>query len=221
MPLVVFEGAEGCGKSTQLTLLSQSLRARGLTVHCTREPGGTPLAEGLRQLFKTVTHSDTPTMLTELLILMAARAQHTARILAPAHPSDWVLCDRYLDSSYVYQGILGGLEKAYIDEVAKPLVGTLVPHLTLVYLVSGDTLHQRLSLRLPQPQGPDRFDGSSVAHLEAMNQGYRTLCQEAWTYPQGVVPQRVTINGSPSPQDVFQNTWKAIETLLEAPCHDT
>ena len=212
MPLVVFEGAEGCGKSTQLDLLAKALRDRGLTVHCTREPGGTPLAEHLREVFKTVPGGDTPTVLTELLTIMAARSQHTARVLNALPRDHWVLCDRYLDSSYVYQGILGGLPKSYIDSVADPVVGSLLPDLTLVYLAPGSILHQRLAKRIPL--APDRFDGSPVPRLDAMNASYDRLCREAWPYPRGAVPSRVPIDATPAPQDVFCRTWEAVETKL-------
>ncbi|HEX9997894.1 MAG TPA: dTMP kinase [Abditibacterium sp.] len=104
---ISFEGIDGCGKTTQLQFLATQLQQREIEVVCTREPGGTPLAEGLREI---LLHSVSPIEKRgELLLFGAARAQHVAQIVRPAlHRGAWVLCDRFADSSEAYQG--GGLE---------------------------------------------------------------------------------------------------------------
>lgn len=203
MPFIVFEGGEGSGKSTQARLLAQFLRDKGLTVLETREPGGTPLAEDIRNVFKSVPKSgDTPTPRTELLLVMAARAQHIEKTIRPALDSGaWVICDRFLDSSYIYQGFRGGLTKNDIDAVAAPVVGTLQPDLTLVLRVDLETAHQRLKDR-PGSEN-DRLD-SELLKDATLHAAFEALVSSQTPYPDGRVPKRVLINGAGTADEVCQ-----------------
>ncbi|MEY3901033.1 MAG: hypothetical protein RL189_339 [Pseudomonadota bacterium] len=203
MPFIVFEGGEGSGKSTQARLLAQFLRDKGLTVLETREPGGTPLAEDIRNVFKSVPKSgDTPTPRTELLLVMAARAQHIEKTIRPALASGaWVICDRFLDSSYIYQGFRGGLTKNDIDTVAAPVVGTLQPDLTLVLRVDLETAHQRLKDR-PGSEN-DRLD-SELLKDATLHAAFEALVSSQTPYPDGRVPKRVLINGAGTADEVCQ-----------------
>lgn len=201
MPFIVFEGGEGSGKSTQARLLAQFLRDKGLTVLETREPGGTPLAEDIRNVFKSVPKSgDTPTPRTELLLVMAARAQHIEKTIRPALASGaWVICDRFLDSSYIYQGFRGGLTKNEIDTVAAPVVGTLQPDLTFVLRVDLETAHQRLKDR-PGSEN-DRLD-SELLKDATLHAAFEALVTSQTPYPDGRIPKRVLIDGAGSADQV-------------------
>lgn len=129
--LVTLEGGEGAGKTTVLEALRDALQAQGHEVVCTREPGGTPLAERIRELLLDPAH-EPPTPETELLLMFASRAQHVRETVLPAlRRGAWVLSDRFTDSSYAYQGGGRGLDEALIAELERRVVG-FRPGLTLL-----------------------------------------------------------------------------------------
>jgi dTMP kinase len=131
-PFVTFEGGEGTGKSTQLRLLAARLRERGLDPLETREPGGTPGAEAVRRLLLEGS-ADRWLPLSELYLVLAARADHVARVVAPARAAGrWVLCDRFVDSTRVYQGLAGGLAIELVDRLQEPAVAGHWPDLTIL-----------------------------------------------------------------------------------------
>ncbi|HDK02598.1 MAG TPA: dTMP kinase, partial [Gammaproteobacteria bacterium] len=130
--LITVEGIEGVGKSTHLDFLRRSLEAHGITVTVTREPGGTPLGEGIRALLLDHRHDDMAQD-AELLLLFAARAQHIARVIRPALAAGhWVLCDRFTDATYAYQGAGRGIEAARIAMLEEFVQGALRPNLTVL-----------------------------------------------------------------------------------------
>jgi len=146
---VTFEGGEGSGKSTQVARLAARLRARGLDPLVTREPGGTPVGEGIRALL--LDHERRPAPMTEALLMVAARSQLVATVLRPAlEAGRIVLCDRYGDSTLAYQGGGRGLDHALLLELNRAATGGLVPALTLLFDV-------------PVPVGLDRRHGSAGA----------------------------------------------------------
>jgi dTMP kinase len=216
MPFIVFEGGEGTGKSTQASLLAKSLRNSGLSVLETREPGGTPLAEDIRKVFKSVQESgDVPTPRTELLLVMAARSQHIEKTIRPALASgQWIVCDRFLDSSYVYQGFRGNLPKRDIDLVAAPLLGTLQPDLTFVLVVSADIAKQRVAAR--HSVTPDRLD-DELANDTRLHDAFKNLCDNKTPYPNGQVPTRILIDGSGSVDDVARHILSEVAMRLGLP----
>jgi dTMP kinase len=129
---VTFEGGEGSGKSTQVTRLAERLRAGGLEPLVTREPGGTPLAEGIRHLLLDRSH--TPSALTEALLMVASRAELVGRVLRPALESGRVvLCDRYGDSTIAYQGAGRGLDREMLAGWNRAATGGLTPDLTILF----------------------------------------------------------------------------------------
>ena len=129
---ITIEGVEGVGKSTNLRFIEGYLKARNITSISTREPGGTVLAERIRQvLLDKAEISMDP--FAELLLMFAARKQHTEELIKPALArGDWVICDRYTDSSYAYQGGGRGIDSKHIASIAKLTLGNFKPDLTLI-----------------------------------------------------------------------------------------
>lgn len=128
---ITLEGGEGAGKSTVIAALRDALEAAGEDVVCTREPGGTPLAEEIRGLLLEP-HHEAAVPQAELLLVFAARAQHVRQTILPAlQRGAWVICDRFTDSSYAYQGGGRGLDAAFIAELERRAVGIL-PAMTLL-----------------------------------------------------------------------------------------
>ncbi len=156
---ISIEGGEGAGKSTVINALRHALEARGETVVLSREPGGTALAEDIRQLLLSPREEPLlPT--TELLLMFAARAQHVACRIRPALAAGhWVLCDRFTDSSYAYQGGGRGVEAELIARLEREVVG-LVPGLTLLLDVDTAT---GLARTRERGGSPDRIERESEA----------------------------------------------------------
>ncbi len=131
---ITLEGPEGAGKSTNRDYLAERLRAQGIDVLLTREPGGTPLAERIRELLLTPSDDEDMAADTELLLVFAARAQHLARVIRPALArGSVVLCDRFTDATYAYQGGGRGLSAARIAALEDFVQGALRPDLTLIF----------------------------------------------------------------------------------------
>ena len=170
--LVTLEGGEGAGKSTVLRALREALEDGGGEVVCTREPGGTPLAERIRELLLDPAHEPAAAE-TELLLMFAARAQHARECIAPALARGaWVLSDRFTDSSYAYQGAGRGLDAGFIAELERRVVG-IEPGLTL--LLDLGVAHGRERTRgREQAQGaaPDRIERERDDFFERVREGF-------------------------------------------------
>lgn len=218
MAFVVFEGGEGVGKSTQIRLLCQWLEQAGCTVVSTLEPGGTPLANEIRDLFKFVPkHGDAPVALTELMLIMAARAQHLERCIRPALlAGQVVVCDRFLDSTYVYQGQLRGIDKAYIDLVAGGILAGVLPDVTIVLSLAASEARSRLRDR--GAAAADRMDSLDEGSLDALDQGFVRLVEQAWPYPDGRVPRRVIVSAQGTVEDIHARVISAVLPILEGGC---
>ncbi len=129
---ITFEGIEGCGKTTQISLLAAELSRQGLACFTTREPGGTAIGEAIRGIFLHCANDDMLPV-TELLLVTAARAQHVERVIKPRLRSGTiVLCDRYIDATVAYQGYAAGLGRDMVMSSHELFVGTLMPDLTLL-----------------------------------------------------------------------------------------
>lgn len=167
--LITFEGLDGCGKSTQMELLAEALRARGYVVLVTREPGGTPLGEAIRSLLLDPRHHGMSAR-TEALLYAAARAQLVEQVIRPAlEDGQVVLCDRYLDSSLAYQGYGRGLG---VDDILMLNVwGTqgLFPDLTLFLDLEDSARAGRLAAV------PDRLEAEDDEFHQRVEEGYRQL----------------------------------------------
>lgn len=165
--LVTLEGGEGAGKSTVLAAVRDALLATGAEVVCTREPGGTPLAEQIRGLLLD-THHEPPAPVTELLLMFAARAQHVRETLLPAlQRGAWVVSDRFTDASYAYQGAGRGGDDGFIAELERRAVG-IAPALTLLLDVPVDVGLQRARGR----GATDRIESEREDFFERVRAGY-------------------------------------------------
>jgi len=176
---VSFEGSEGCGKSTQIRLLADRLKALGHQVILTREPGGTEIGEQLRHLLQFSKAGHAMASETELLLFTASRAQLVREVIAPAlEAGTIVLADRFLDSTTVYQGVARKLDPAEVAAINRFAVGDTLPDITFVFDLDPVIARERLRHR-PAPAGaPDRMEGQSAAFFEAVRTGYLALAHD-------------------------------------------
>ena len=203
---VTVEGVEGSGKSSNLEFVRSFLEAAGKTVLYTREPGGTPLGEEIRGLL--LGHRDGGMAGdTELLLVFAARAEHIHRKIAPALATgDWVLCDRFTDATYAYQGGGRGLPVTQIDALAGIAHPDLWPDLTLLLDLPVDAGLARASLR-NGGDGPDRFESEQRAFFERVRDTYLARARQE--------PRRFrVIDAARSVDDVSVDVRAALEHLL-------
>lgn len=166
---VSLEGGEGAGKTTVLNALRGTLRERGFEVVSTREPGGTPLAEMIRNLLLDPSH-EPPAPETELLLMFAARAQHVRETIRPAlERGAWVISDRFTDSSYAYQGGGRGLDPEFIADLERRVVG-LRPGLTLLLDIDVEQGRERTRGR---DLHPDRIESERDEFFQRVRAAYR------------------------------------------------
>jgi len=198
---ITLEGPEGAGKSTNLNYLAARLREQGLEVVLTREPGGTELAEKIRELLLAPS-DELMAADTELLLVFAARAQHLAQVIRPAMARGAVvLCDRFTDATYAYQGGGRGLSVARIAELEQFVQGDLRPDLTLVF-----DLPVEVGLARAAARGRlDRFEQEGQAFFEAVRQAYLQRAQAE--------PQRYNLLDAAQSLEAVQ---RAIDALLPA-----
>jgi dTMP kinase len=170
---ITVEGIEGAGKTTCLTLLEQRIRASGHRLLVTREPGGTPLGEDLRRLLLGHRH-DGMADDTEVLLMFAARAEHLhARIEPALSAGSWVLCDRFTDATYAYQGYGRGIDLQRIAALEDWVQGSRRPDLTLLLDLPVEVGLERAGKR----SAPDRFEREALAFFERVRRGYLSLAQ--------------------------------------------
>ena len=176
MPFISFEGIDGAGKSTHVQWLAEVLRAHEQTVITTREPGGTPLGETLRQLLL----NDAMSADTELLLMFAARAEHLAQVIRPAlQRGEWVLTDRFTDASYAYQCGGRGIQPHRLAVLEQWVQQGLQPDLTFLFDVEVDVAQQRLTAH----HQPDRFEREQGDFFERVRTMY---LQRAAAEPQRI-----------------------------------
>ena len=182
---VTLEGGEGVGKSTVLAALRDALQTDGCDVVSTREPGGTPLAERMRSLLLDA--GDEPVAAhAELLLMFAARAQHVQEVILPAlQRGAWVICDRFTDSSYAYQGVARGMDVHFIAELERHAVG-IEPGLTL--LLDLDVAHARQRTR-----GRDLLGGASPDRIERERDEFFERVRAGFLARAAQHPQRVHV----------------------------
>jgi dTMP kinase len=192
--LITFEGGEGAGKSTQVRRLAKTLARAGIDVLTTREPGGTPGAEAIRGLLVSgAVERWSP--LTEALLHLAARHDHVVREIAPALAAGrWVLCDRFADSTRVYQGLAGGVGLDLVDRLHHAILGQLDPDLTFVMDLPVDlglSRHQSAA-------GQDRYERMGRSFHEAVRAGFLEIARRA--------PERCTVIDAARGEDEVGHT---------------
>jgi dTMP kinase len=172
---IALEGGEGAGKSTQARLLADALRSRGQTCVITREPGGTAGAEAIRGLLLGAEGEGWHPR-AEALLFAAARSDHVERLIVPALArGDWVICDRFVDSSRAYQGGGGGLSDAEVLELHQIGSGGLLPDLTLLIEVAPEIVTQRLAAR--DGDQADRIGGRDASYHAAVGAAFRRFAE--------------------------------------------
>lgn len=172
---ITFEGGEGSGKSTQLQLLSQALDASGIPHVMTREPGGSPGAEAIRKLLVSG-DKDTWEPVTETLLFYAARLDHVNRIIKPAlAEGKVVICDRFADSTRVYQGIGKGVSEAYIGELHRLALDHFAPDLTLVFDIDPAVGLKRAAERRGDE---NRFESMDIDFHHRIRAGFLAIARE-------------------------------------------
>ena len=196
---ITFEGGEGGGKSTQAARMAGYLRGKGLEVLETREPGGTPESEALRDLL-VQGDPDRWSALSELLLITAARVEHVNRLIEPAlTEGKWVICDRFADSTLAYQGIAGELGLELVEQLQKLAVGATAPDVTFLLDVRAEAGLQRAEKR----GGAARFEKKGSAFHQTLRDGFLALANEN--------PQRIVLIDG---EDTFDNVWGQIEAEL-------
>jgi len=208
---VAFEGGEGVGKSTQARLLAEALRDRGIQVLLTREPGGTPGAEAIRSLLLDSPGPDAGpgwSPAAEALLFAAARADHVARAIRPAlEAGQWVVCDRFLDSSRAYQGGAGGVADEAVRELHRVGSGGLLPDVTFLMDVAPGVSAARLARR--DGGENDAIGGRDAAYHDAVAAAFARFADQE--------PGRfVRIDGADAIEATHRRILEALEPLLEA-----
>ncbi len=199
---ITFEGGEGTGKSTQVQLLAQRLEQHALPVLITREPGGSAGAEAVRHVLLSGAAQPLGP-LAEAILFAAARDDHIRSMIAPAlSAGKWVLCDRFADSTRVYQGALGKVDREIISSLEHAVLGDLRPDLTLVLDLQAELALARAAARRGA-ETADRFEGESAEFHEALRRAYRELTVSE--------PGRcVLVDANRAPEAVAEAIWGVV-----------
>lgn len=203
---ITFEGGEGSGKSTHAALLADRLKARGIDVVLTREPGGSPGAEIIRHVLLSGAVKPLGAE-TETILFAAARDDHIRNTIAPAlAQGKWVICDRFIDSTRVYQGALGKVDARLIKGLERVTVGDALPDLTFIMDVPADAGLARASRRRGGAAA-DRFESEDVAFHEQLRRAFVALAK--------VEPERCMVIDATKPKPaVLDLIWNAVEQRL-------
>jgi len=179
VPFITFEGTEGSGKTTQISLLADRLRSMGHRVRTLREPGGTPIGEEIRHTLKHSPANHAMTAEAELLLMNASRAQLVREVIRPALAAgEIVLCDRYYDSTTAYQGYGRELDLQMVRNIVDVAVGETRPDLTLLFVVSQGVSEARRLARqptLPLPFKRDRIEEAGQSFFARVAKGYQAI----------------------------------------------
>jgi dTMP kinase len=200
LPFITFEGSEGCGKSTQVRLLVARLEKLRVPILVTREPGGTPIGESIRELLQFAPQSAVMTAETELLLFEASRSQLVREVINPALArGDCVVADRFFDSTTVYQGAARRLDSQMVDQLNRFAVGNCIPDLTFVLDIDLETARARMK----GPRRPDRMEQQDDDFYERVINGYHELAKRE-------SKRVILIDGSQSIESIEDEIWQLI-----------
>ena len=201
---ITLEGGEGAGKSTQMRLLAEHLRGRGIDVLTTREPGGSPGAESIRELVLKGA-ADRWSPLTETLLMYAARRDHIERVIRPAlERGAWVICDRFADSTRAYQGHAGGVDGRLIDALEAHVLEGARPDLTLVFDIPAEVGLERAHVRAGAEM---RFESKGTEFHQRLRDAFREIA--------AAEPERcAVIDATGSMEAVEAAVWAAVAQRL-------
>jgi len=204
---ITFEGGEGTGKSTQAAMLALRLESLGLRVLLTREPGGSPGAEIIRHVLLSGAAKPLGPE-AEAMLFAAARDDHTRCAILPAlEAGQWVICDRFADSTRVYQGALGEVDQRLIKALERVSLGELYPDLTLILDVPV-ALGLKRAARRRGGANPDRFEAEAIDFHDKLRQAYLALA--------AAEPDRCVIIDAAAPKEkVARQVWKAVNSRLQ------
>ena len=205
LPFITFEGSEGSGKSTQADRLAAHLQRCEIPYILTREPGGTPIGESIRDLLQFAPHNSNMTPETELLLFEASRSQLVREVIKPALERGMcVIADRFFDSTTVYQGAARKLGPEMIERLNAFVVGDCVPDITFVLDVDAATAESRMQR---EPRKADRMEQQPAEFYERVREGYRDLAAHE--------PKRIVlINGSRDPDEIETEIWEKLRSLF-------
>jgi len=203
---ITFEGGEGSGKSTQASILSKKLQACGLGVVVSREPGGSAGAEAIRHVLLSGAAKPLGPH-AEAILFAAARADHLRQTIGPAlERGQWVISDRFADSTRIYQGVLGNVDARLIARLEKVTVGELSPDLTIILDVPAEIGLRRAAERRGNA-AIDRFEGEAFDFHKKLREAYLELAERE--------PKRcVVINAGADPATVSEFIWAAVDERL-------
>lgn len=206
---ISFEGSEGCGKSTQIRRFVDWLRGTGREVLVTREPGGTAVGEKIRQLLQHDPDVAALTAESELLLFAASRAQLVREVILPAlERGVWVVADRFLDSTTVYQGVGRGLDREAVQRINAFAVGAALPELTFLLDLDAATGHTRAVAASGDQH--DRMESEPLAFFESVRRGYLELA--------AAEPGRIAvIDAGASIDEVFESLVRTFEARFSSP----
>src|SRR6266508_1902142 len=201
LPFITLEGSEGSGKSTQVQRLAARLEHSGLPHLVTREPGGTPIGETIRELLQFASHNSAMMPETELLLFEASRSQLVRETIKPAlERGVCVIADRYFDSTTIYQGAARNLDDEMVERLNAFAVGDCIPDLTFVLDVDAATAELRMQL---ESRKADRMEQQPAEFYERVREGYRELAAHQ--------PKRIVlINGSRDPDEIETEIWEKL-----------
>lgn len=206
MPFITFEGSEGCGKSTQVKLLADRLTVAGIPFLLSREPGGTPIGESIRELLQFAPQSAAMTPEAEVLLFEASRAQVVHEIVKPAlERGECVILDRFFDSTTVYQGVARKLDQKFVRELNAFAVGDCIPDITFVLDVDLETAKARMK----GPRRADRMEQQSAEFYERVRAGYMDLAKSE-------SKRAVLINGSRPADEIANEIWEILTNRFPA-----
>lgn len=208
---ITFEGTEGSGKSTQISLLAERLRSMGHHVRTLREPGGTPIGEEIRHTLKHSKNNEAMTPEAELLLMNASRAQLVREVIRPALTAGGiVLSDRFYDSTIAYQGYGRQLDLKVVQAIVDAAVGETRPDLTLLFHISHEAAEERRRVRqptLPLEIQRDRIEEAGRSFFERTARGYEAIA--------AAEPERVRIvDAAGAISEISARVWKLVEPLV-------